>query len=212
MNYILEMNAFYNWLWCRLMAFCNAFGWMERFTLTNTRLMEELGVSNSSLDRMRKTLVANKLIRYQNGRKGQCGNYTMLSIAAQYSPKGGVLMGTLNKQNETKKEREERAALFLSYTEDEELRGALEEFLAMRSAMRVPLGTERGRKLLLNRLDKLSEGVRDKERYKTALLSEAMESGWKTVYPLKGVFVDSQEAFDPEDHPNFDRNFEEAIP
>ena len=72
MNYILEINAFYAWLvqnpisanaqalWHRLMAYCNAFNWADDFTLTNGRLVEDLGISRQEIDRVRNVLCHKK--------------------------------------------------------------------------------------------------------------------------------------------------------
>ena len=95
MNYISEINAFYDWLienpmsgnaqalWHRLMAYCNAFGWKEQFTITNGRLVEDLNISRIELDRLRNLLVQKGRIVYQKGIGNQCGTYMMLSFVYQ---------------------------------------------------------------------------------------------------------------------------------
>jgi len=93
MNYIAEINAFYNWLiensisgnaqalWHRLMAYCNAFGWKSEFSVANTRLVNDLGISRQELDRLRKTLCEKGLIAYERGYNGKCGVYMMKSLS-----------------------------------------------------------------------------------------------------------------------------------
>ena len=95
MNYIQEINAFYVWLienplpancqalWHRLMAYCNQFCWKSDFTVSNTRLLDELGITKASFDRARNTLIQSGLISYRPGRGGQCGSYALNSFASQ---------------------------------------------------------------------------------------------------------------------------------
>lgn len=108
MNYIKEINAFYNVflpqnqlsanaqaLWHRLMAYCNAFCWKKDFTITNTMLIEQVNFHISdkvkdkassrkqAFDRARNELAQKGLIIYTKGSSGQCGSYTMLSLIMQ---------------------------------------------------------------------------------------------------------------------------------
>ena len=95
MNYIQEINAFYVWLienplpancqalWHRLMAYCNQFCWKSDFTVSNTRLLDELGMTRTSFNRARNILIQSRLIRYKPGKGNQCGIYTINSIANQ---------------------------------------------------------------------------------------------------------------------------------
>lgn len=80
---------------------------------------------------------------------------------------------------------------FAEYAQgDDALLEALRGFEESRKKQKSPL-TDRGRALLLSKLTKLSEGVRDKARYKRECLEEATLNGWKSVYELKD-FVDSE--------------------
>lgn len=80
MNYIKELNAFNEWLtehslnateqalWYRLMHYCNKLGWKEEFTVTNTKLADDLHISRQYLEKCRKNLIKNKLILYKKRR------------------------------------------------------------------------------------------------------------------------------------------------
>ena len=95
MNYISEINAFYDWLirnpisanaqalWHRLMAYCNTFSWAENFTITNGRLVEDLNISRIELDRVRNILSQKGLIEYEKGNGNQCGTYKIISFVYQ---------------------------------------------------------------------------------------------------------------------------------
>ena len=100
MNYIAEINAFYIWLqqnsvsgnaqalWHRLMAFCNAFGWANEFTVTNIRLTDELGISRQELDRVRNILCQKELITYKKGNGNKCGVYHLNSFVSHNVTQG----------------------------------------------------------------------------------------------------------------------------
>lgn len=66
--------------------------------------------------------------------------------------------------------------------EDQELTAALEALGEARKKAGKAIATERTICLLLNKLDRLSGGQR---ALKIALLNEAIERGWTTVFPLK---------------------------
>ena len=95
MSYIEEINAFHLWLienslpanaqalWHRLMAYCNAFSWRTEFTLTNTRLSEELEINRQALDRARNTLCQKGLIAYKKGSGQQSGTYQIIPFVSE---------------------------------------------------------------------------------------------------------------------------------
>ena len=66
--------------------------------------------------------------------------------------------------------------------DDGELLQRLVDFAELRHKIRSPIKTDRQVTLLLNRLDKLSGGA---AAVKHAMLDEATEKGWKTVYAPK---------------------------
>lgn len=142
MNYIAEMKAFYDYmienpisangqaLWHRLMAYANQFGWKREFSITNTRLLLDLSISKSALDRERNLLVQKGLITYKKGTGNQCGLYSMVSIASQNLINFGTQTGhkpdtvwdtnrtqsdtqtePLNKPNDTKQNKKEKGTL-----------------------------------------------------------------------------------------------------
>jgi len=95
MNYIYEINTFYDWLiensvsanaqalWHRLMAYCNSFGWKDEFTISNTRLVDELEMTRQSFDRARNILIQKGRITYQKGTGNKCGTYHMISFCVR---------------------------------------------------------------------------------------------------------------------------------
>ena len=67
------------------------------------------------------------------------------------------------------------------YTDNEELRQSIRDFIKMRKAIKSPM-TEKAVELLLRNLDKLEPTDDNK---KIAILNQSIERGWKTVYPIK---------------------------
>ena len=79
---------------------------------------------------------------------------------------------------------------FIEYSgEDVELLQRLVDFAEMRQKIRSPIKTDRQVTLLLNRLDNLSAGDAETKR---AMLDEAVEKGWKSVYAPKDDYQPRQ--------------------
>lgn len=95
MNYLKEMNAFYDWLmynslptgaialWHALMAINNKAGWAIEFTVANIVLQGMTGLSRQGLDRARNILIQKGLIEYKKGTSNQAGKYKMTSFDSQ---------------------------------------------------------------------------------------------------------------------------------
>lgn len=66
------------------------------------------------------------------------------------------------------------------YSEDDELDSAIKDFIKHRKALRKPM-TDRAIELFINKLKKIST---DKSK-QIAMIEEAIERGWQTVYPPK---------------------------
>ena len=89
MNYIAEINMFYDWLlynplptgaialWHGLMAINNKAGWADEFTVANLVLQANTGLSRQGLDKARNTLMQKELITYKKGTSNQAGKYKM---------------------------------------------------------------------------------------------------------------------------------------
>ena len=78
---------------------------------------------------------------------------------------------------------EETDAVFDEYAgEDRELRHRLADFQESRRKKKKPLHTRRAAKILVDKLERLSDGDR---ACKLALLDNAILHGWESVYPLK---------------------------
>lgn len=71
-------------------------------------------------------------------------------------------------------------SLIGSYTEDADLQEALRDFAEMRKRIKKPM-TERAWKLVLNKLDNIAPTT----EAKIAVLNNAIEHCWQTIYPLK---------------------------
>lgn len=84
------------------------------------------------------------------------------------------------KESSTKNKKLNIKNVIYQYTEDIELREALEDFAEMRKTIKKPICTERAWKILLSKLDKLSPDITGK----IAVLNQSIEHNWQSVYPL----------------------------
>ena len=98
MNYILEINWFYDWLetnsisdssitlWHALMHVNNKTGWKTEFTVASSVLETKSGLSNSQFKRARNILTQNGRILWEKRTGNQSAKYTLISFAVQYEP------------------------------------------------------------------------------------------------------------------------------
>lgn len=70
--------------------------------------------------------------------------------------------------------------IILNYTDEADLQEALKDFAEMRKRIKKPM-TERAWKLVLNKLDSIAPTT----EAKIAVLNNAIEHCWQTIYPLK---------------------------
>ena len=117
MNYINEINGFRKYLttdplaanaqslWYLLMHINNTCGWIEWFKVSNSRLANELCVSDKTIRNLRTVLVERGIILYQSQqRKKNSGLYKMVSfshILDHESTKTAVMI-TAESENENK--------------------------------------------------------------------------------------------------------------
>lgn len=104
MNYIKEINSFYDWilynplptgaiaLWNALMSINNKAGWAGEFTVANIVLQGITGLSRQGLDKSRNTLVQKGLVEYKKGTSNQAGKYKMIKFDSQ---KVGTVVDTV---------------------------------------------------------------------------------------------------------------------
>ncbi|GAA0706064.1 hypothetical protein GCM10008904_14320 [Paraclostridium ghonii] len=87
--------------------------------------------------------------------------------------------------------------LINEYTDNENLKEALKDFLKMRELIK-SIMSERALKMLFNQLDKLA----DTDQVKVNILEQSIFNNWKSVYPLRR----NQEQLDKEQAIKIDRN------
>ncbi|MFW9970265.1 MAG: hypothetical protein ACFFDF_08705 [Candidatus Odinarchaeota archaeon] len=89
MNYIKQLNAFYDWrllndlsgkeqvLYLTLLHLNNKCGWKNEFNAPNRTLELLCSVDRSALNKLRNNLMQTGLIEYKKGRKGKAGLYKL---------------------------------------------------------------------------------------------------------------------------------------
>lgn len=92
----------------------------------------------------------------------------------------------IQSESELESESNPKSAVF----SNPELQRALEGFIDMRRAIKKPL-TDRALEMILTRLDKLSSGVTDKDRYKAEALNQSVLNNWAGVFEVRD-FTDSR--------------------
>lgn len=126
MNYIKEINAFYDWLetnsvsdsvitlWHALMHINNKTGWKVEFAVSISTLQVKTGLSCSSIKRARNNLAQAGLIKWKQRNGNQSAIYEMIAFAAhcepqsepqsvpQSGPQSVPQSGPINKLNKTK--------------------------------------------------------------------------------------------------------------
>lgn len=97
MNYIKQINAYWNWvklndlpsragyLYLALLDCANAAGWKSEFNAPNSTLQAMAGLDKTGLNRYRNLLVQNGLILYTTGKRGTAGCYQIVPLYATQS-------------------------------------------------------------------------------------------------------------------------------
>lgn len=115
MNYIKEMNAFFDWLetnpsesttqllWFHLMGIANKSGWPEWFTVANLTLQAKVGVSENTINKHRNYLKQFGRIDYINLGKKKAGKYRIIEFTSNnevmYAAKPAVIPAAIGEAN-----------------------------------------------------------------------------------------------------------------
>lgn len=205
-------------LWYKLLYWSSRSGWQEWTQVDNRRLMVSLQIAReASLAENRDRLVNAGLIAYQRGKKGCPGRYHIISFeknTSEYPCKLNVQnegqsegysevyseVQTVDIINNKKKKKlkksitnviPEKSAPKLELEDlGEELKAALENYIAHREAIGRPLTTA-ALDMLLKRLEELAP---EKDTDKVAVLEQSIRNGWKDIYALDKSSMDSSSA------------------
>jgi len=102
MDYMREINAFYEWLdtnpisdsarhlWHALMHVANRAGWITEFTVAISVLEAKTGMSRSAVYRARNELKTCGRIQFKNRTGNLCSEYQLNPIAFQYDTQSGT--------------------------------------------------------------------------------------------------------------------------
>lgn len=113
MNYIKQLNAFYNLLsnnplspnaqclYNYLLSKDNELLWIEEFTISNIMICAFTGLSRQALDRARNELKTKGYIDYQKGISNQAGKYSIIDLVGEES-----LCVSFDTQNDTQDDKQ----------------------------------------------------------------------------------------------------------
>ena len=158
---------------------------------SNAHLAKFCQCSESKVSKSIKTLTDRGYIRVVafDGRKRvlqSCLAFSTRQTSKIYEADQEKMPVSNTGSNTPRKERKKEAAkgsyneTIKAYTENEDLRNALVEFVKMRKLMKSPL-TDRALALLLSKLDKMEAT----DARKTEVVNQSIERGWKGFFPLK---------------------------
>ena len=215
MDYMREINAFYDWLiinpvtnsarnlWHALMHTANRAKWLDEFTVAISTLEAKTGMSRSAVYRARNELSQYGRISFRNRDGKQSSVYAIIPFVCH-----------TDTQIETQTERKRNASdtqtgiINTSYPTDTQKKKTntktntraqappvppeiVEEFsgfVEMRKKIQAPL-TDRAIALALGSLEKLAPGDFSMQKQ---IIDQTVISGWKGFYPLKNPFASSQ--------------------
>ena len=187
-RYDEDLTANAKLLYGEITALCNEKGYCWA---SNNYFAELYKTSNRTVSRWVSQLVDKGFIRIEiiykkNTKEVQERRlYLSFNIPMDKNDVGGIDKNdvdnntSFNKKKERKKE-ETYNDIISSYTDNEDLKDALIEFIKMRKNIKSPM-TNRALKLLLTSLDKLSNN----ETTKIDILNQSILNNWKGVFPLK---------------------------
>lgn len=118
-----------------------------------------------------------------------CGNSYPMNINSYpyekkdiggYEKKDTYNNTSINNTSNKERKKDGYNLIINSYTQNPNLIITILEFIKMRNLIKKPL-TDKGLKLIINRLDRLAENDEDKIH----ILEQSIESCWQGIYPLK---------------------------
>lgn len=230
MNYITQLNAFNERchitgtkplarvVYYTLLDMNNAFRWCPEFKTTVRIIAARSGMTSiNTVHRCIEELVHEGLIEYFPSKaKGKKSTFKIIPLCSYIGTETGTEVGTetgtttgtttgtktatLNKQDKTKQKSSTRD-VFAEANESEEIKVLLADLAESRKKNKKPM-TNKAKELLLKKLNDFSNGD---ERIKKAMLENAIEHGWMTVYPLKDIPVDTPPTLSAEEKAARDR-------
>ena len=211
MNYLKQINAFWNWrllnkishaeadLYMGILNMFNSFRHPSSLTIPNSTLVNLCGFSDApQLTKVRNKLVQAGLIKYQKGKNGKAGIYTLCQIDNTFDNgfdndcdniikrkekenKNNIPPYNPPKGKAEKKKADKRTVeTVLSEVEDEQLRNALRSFIEMRRQAKKPL-TAHALELNINRLSQISSNTLEQIK----IVEQSVMNCWQGFYDLK---------------------------
>ena len=215
-------------IYMRLVLLDNELHWEEWFTVTYERLCLETCIRKpDTVQAVINRLQQRNYIEVKRGGKHKANSYKIVPIYMNYpaeqdndwdnvrdnsrdnvrdNPRDNSRDNNreLNKtktKTETKTRAQTRQDVFADSNESDEIKALLADLAESRKKNKKPM-TDKAKELLLKKLNDFSNGD---ERIKKAMLENAIEHGWMTVYPLKDVPVDTPPTLSAEEKAERDR-------
>lgn len=155
------------------------------------RLTEMVGSESAVTERVRKHREAQKLL--------QCNASVLQGNTIETKCNTEKEKSREDTEIDTKKKKKKSAKADLdgminSFTENEELREALNAFLDMRKSIKKPIQTEYAFKLALNKLKQLS----DIDSVRIEIVNQSVEHNWRTFYSVQNSYRTNTEVEMPD--------------
>lgn len=129
--------------------------------------------------------ILHSTIGYSQKQLGAIVENTYRGIVKNDQDNNTIINNTINNTINIKKERKKKTTTYdetvMAYTDNLELRDCIFEFIKMRKLIKKPM-TDRGLKLMLNKLDKISYGSLEN---KIEILNNSIMNNWQGIYELK---------------------------
>lgn len=165
---------------------------------TRAKICFDLGISNDTFGKYLKQLIDTGYIKVEQVKEKGRFSHNVYTINGTISPcpkisdtedfvhgnldtnNNSIKINSNYKINSNKERKKGYEIIIDGYTENQEVKTAIYEFIKMRKLMKAPM-TDRALTTLLNKLD----GIAKTDAERIAVLDQSTEQNWKSVYPLK---------------------------
>lgn len=165
---------------------------------TRAKICYDLGISNDTFGKYLKQLIDNGYIKVEQEKEKGRFSHNVYTVCATISPcpkisdtedfvhdnldtkNNSIKNNSIVKSNSNKERKNTYEITIDNYTQNQDVKDAIIEYIKMRKLIKAPM-TDRALTTLLNKLS----GLAKTDSEKIAILNQAIEHSWKSVYPLE---------------------------